>query len=137
MRRRYPAFVHKTLESDFGVSFPDFPGCVTAGSTFEEAFEQAIEALQLHIEGFIEDQESIPAPSNLDEAYQTAQEEGAVLTLIPVLLPGRVKRVDITLAENLLEEIDLIRGRWGMTRSGFLAEAARRVIDPASPGMQT
>ena len=33
----YIAYLHKDRISDFGVSFPDFPGCVTAGKTLEEA----------------------------------------------------------------------------------------------------
>ena len=27
----YIAYLHKEKASDFGVSFPDFPGCITAG----------------------------------------------------------------------------------------------------------
>ena len=27
----YVAIIHKDTDSDFGVSFPDFPGCITAG----------------------------------------------------------------------------------------------------------
>ena len=33
----YPAFVDKDEDSDFGVSFPDFPGCVSAGESIEDA----------------------------------------------------------------------------------------------------
>ena len=56
----YIAFLHKDSDSDFGVSFPDFPGCVTAGATLEEARQLAGEALGLHIEGMNEDGETIP-----------------------------------------------------------------------------
>ena len=47
----YIAYLHKDSKSDFGVSFPDFPGCVSAGKTLEEARRMAEEALALHIEG--------------------------------------------------------------------------------------
>ena len=33
----YIAYLHKDKGSDYGVSFPDFPGCITAGKTLEEA----------------------------------------------------------------------------------------------------
>ena len=56
------AYLHKDPNSDFSVSFPDFPGCVTAGRTLEEARHMAVEALGLHINGMIEDCEGIPAP---------------------------------------------------------------------------
>src|SRR5213082_2505660 len=41
----YIAYLHKDRKSDFGVSFPDFPGCITAGRTLEEARRRAAEAL--------------------------------------------------------------------------------------------
>jgi predicted RNase H-like HicB family nuclease len=45
----YIAYLHKDRDSDFRVSFSDFPGCVTAGKTLEEARRMAAEALALHI----------------------------------------------------------------------------------------
>ncbi len=63
----YIAYLHKERKSDFGVSFPDFPGCVTAGKTLEEARRMAAEALALHIKGMAEDGEAIPAPSTIDD----------------------------------------------------------------------
>src|SRR5277367_1560765 len=62
----YIAYVHKDPTSDYGVSFPDFPGCVTAGKTLEEARRMVQEALCLHIAGMIEDGDKLPAPSTLD-----------------------------------------------------------------------
>jgi predicted RNase H-like HicB family nuclease len=58
----YVALIHKDHDSDYGVSFPDLPGCVTAGSTRDEAIAMAKEALTLHIEGLLEDGEDVPAP---------------------------------------------------------------------------
>ncbi|BBK44832.1 hypothetical protein STVA_48520 [Allostella vacuolata] len=49
------AILHKETASDFGASFPDFPGCVAAGSALEEARAMAGEALALHMDGMIED----------------------------------------------------------------------------------
>jgi predicted RNase H-like HicB family nuclease len=59
----YIAYLHKNKNSDYGVSFPDFPGCVTAGSTLEEARSMAARALSLHVAGMREDGDSIPEPS--------------------------------------------------------------------------
>jgi predicted RNase H-like HicB family nuclease len=60
--RQYIALIHKDADSDFGVSFPDLPGCVTAGATLDEARDMAEEALALHIEGLEQDGEAIPEP---------------------------------------------------------------------------
>ncbi len=50
----YIAVIHKDEGSDVGVSFPDLPGCVTAGATLEEARVFAAEALALHLEAMAE-----------------------------------------------------------------------------------
>ncbi len=67
----YVALLHKDDDSDYGVSFPDFPGCVTAGSTLEEARKMAQEALTAHIQLMIEDGDKIPEPSSLDRIVFT------------------------------------------------------------------
>ncbi len=64
---RYVAILSKDPESDYGVDFPDFPGCVTAGRTIEEAKELALEALLFHIAGMIEDGLPVPEPTALDD----------------------------------------------------------------------
>jgi predicted RNase H-like HicB family nuclease len=58
----YIAYLHKDKNSDYGVSFPDFPGCITAGSTLEEARSMAAETLAFHVAGMREDGEAIPEP---------------------------------------------------------------------------
>jgi predicted RNase H-like HicB family nuclease len=64
--RYYIALIHKDPNSDYGVSFPDFPGCVTAGATLDEARKMGEEALALHIEGMVEDGDAIPEQSSLE-----------------------------------------------------------------------
>ena len=63
----YIGLVRKEAKSDYGVDFPDFPGCITAGSTLEEARVMAQEALNAHIAWMIEDGDELPLPSSLDE----------------------------------------------------------------------
>jgi predicted RNase H-like HicB family nuclease len=81
--RQYIGLIHKEAASDYGVSFPDFPGVVTAAKDLDDARAMADEALALHIEGLVEDGEAIPEASSLEE----------------------------------------------YTRSGFLTQAAKRVIE--------
>ena len=63
----YIAIIHKDRDSDFGVSFPDFPGCITAGRTLDEAKAMAAEALFGHIEEMRAAGEAVPDPSSLDD----------------------------------------------------------------------
>ena len=78
----YIALLSKDRDSDYGVDFPDFPGCVTAGTSPEEARELALEALCLHIEGMIEDGEPIPAPSPIERIRSDPANRDAVDILV-------------------------------------------------------
>ena len=73
--RSYIGLIHKDAMSDFGVSFPDFPGVVTAGTSLEDARLMAEEALALHIEGQIDDGEAIPEPSSLEDIMSISRPE--------------------------------------------------------------
>lgn len=128
--RQYIGLIHKDGASDYGVSFPDFPGCITAGSTLDEAQAMAEEALTFHIEGLVEDGEAIPEPSNLEAVMaEAANRDGvAILVAIKGAAPKAV-RVNITLPEDVLAEIDRYAESHGFTRSGFLTQAAKRVIE--------
>jgi predicted RNase H-like HicB family nuclease len=66
----YIGLIHKDANSDFGVSFPDFPGAITAGTTLDDARAMAEEALALHVEGMVEDGLPIPDPSRLEEILE-------------------------------------------------------------------
>ena len=82
MTRAYIALIHQERKSDLGVSFPDFPGCVTAGSTLQEAVDMAAEALELHIEGMAEAGLVVPEPSSIDAAMADFGNRDGVAVLI-------------------------------------------------------
>lgn len=122
MKLFYPAIIDKDPESDYGVIFPDLPGCVSAGTTVAEAIIQAEEALALHLEGMAEDDLDIPSPSPVEQITEDPDVNRVAVVMIPVERPGRFLRVNITLEESLLARIDKAAGRRG--RSAFLAQAA-------------
>ena len=112
----------------YGVVFPDLPGCTSEGGTRMEAARQAAAALAGHVALMLESGDVLPEPSDvgasvpewLDGAGRVAGE-----VLVPVELPGRAVRANITVDEALLHRIDVAAQATGSTRSGFLAEAAR------------
>ena len=75
------AVVHKDADSNFGVSFPALPGCVSAGATMEEAVDNAAKALGLHLHGMAEDGEE-PVAFDVNEVTAKAHAENAVIVLI-------------------------------------------------------
>jgi predicted RNase H-like HicB family nuclease len=137
----YIALIHKDPDSDYSVSFPDFPGCITAGATLDEAREQAAEALAFHIAGMIEDGQALPTPSPMATIMTERENRDAVAFL--VALPDRAERhtrIQVTMPQGLVAEIDARTDN----RSRFLADAARaalklvtvRIVRPAARNAQ-
>jgi predicted RNase H-like HicB family nuclease len=120
----YIAYLHKEKNSDYGVSFPDFPGCITAGRSLEEAWQMAVEALALHIQGMIEDGETIPEPSKLDVLEHDPELRDGVAVVVRAELPSKRVRVNITATESQIAEIDRLAAEAGMTRSGYMVRQA-------------
>ncbi|MET3581212.1 putative RNase H-like HicB family nuclease [Mesorhizobium robiniae] len=128
--KQYIGLIHKDTDSDFGVSFPDFPGVVTAGTDLDDARAMAEEALAFHIEGLVEDGEAIPEPSSLEEVMANANNRDGVAILVAVKTGAKkVVRVNVTLPEDVLSRIDAFAEAHGYTRSGFIAKAAQRVME--------
>ena len=126
----YIAVVHKDPKSDFGVSFPDFPGCITAGSSIDEAKDMANDVLSLHIKGILEDGENLPAPSKLEDIIDDPDYSDAVAILVVSVseVKPRSVRVNITVSEDMLHKIDTFAKKRGMSRSSFLVHAAQNAI---------
>ena len=119
----YIAYLHKDPKSDFGVSFPDFPGCITAGKTLDDARLMASEALALHVRGMLEDGETIPEPSTIDKVSKDPALENAIAFLVKANIEKTV-RVNITARESQIELIDRLAKQAGMTRSAYMVQAA-------------
>lgn len=128
VKQGYIALIHKEAGSDYGVSFPDFPGCITAGADLDEARGMAEEALAFHIEGMVEEGLAIPEPSSLEAVMSDPENRDGVVILVGRPTQERAVRVNITLPEDTLRDIDAYARAHGFTRSGFLATAARRAI---------
>jgi predicted RNase H-like HicB family nuclease len=127
--RQYIALIHKEANSDYGVSFPDLPGVVSAGSTLDEARDMAAEALALHLEGMAEDGEPAPEPSSLEEIMKDAQNRDGVAVLVAApAMDVRSVRINVTMPADVLDQIDRYAEREGFTRSGFLAQAAKKAM---------
>jgi predicted RNase H-like HicB family nuclease len=63
----YIALVHKDEGTSYGVSFPDVPGCIAAGDTFEDAVADAAEALAAHFALMKADGDAIPPPRSFEQ----------------------------------------------------------------------
>ena len=60
---KYMVIIEKG-ESGYGAYVPDLPGCVAAGKPVDEVRNLIQEAINVHVEGLIEDGEPVPEPTS-------------------------------------------------------------------------
>jgi len=131
----YPVVIHKDEDSDYGVTVPDLPGCFSAGSTVDEALAMVKEAIELHVEGLIEEGQPVPEPTPIEAHRRKRAYHGgtwAVVSIDPLSLRLRSKRINVTIPERVLDAIDRYAATHGESRSGLLVKAVTRYIREAS-----
>jgi len=124
----------------YSVYIPDAPQVAAGGETIAEAIGNATSALYLALRGLAELRAAIPEPSPMGDVRTRvrAEREGdglpypeeTVYQYIPAPnLDMAPVRLNVSLAKALVEEVDDVTGRMGMTRSGFIAAATREYLD--------
>lgn len=119
----------------FGVVIPDLPGCTSGGKSVEAALRNAVEAVTLWVEDARADGEKIPQPRSAEKIKSDpdvveALAQGGVLAYVPLILDaGRPAKANLSIDAGLLNAIDEAAERRGLTRSAFLASAAREKIE--------
>lgn len=125
----YHGIVHKDEDSAYGVHFPDLPGCFSAADTLDAILPMAIEAASL----YLEDEVTLPEPRSLEAIRAEVAgdlADGAFLILVPYIRnSGAPTRVNISLDRGMLDAIDAAASARKLTRSAFLAQAARNEIE--------
>lgn len=125
----YTAIIHHDEGSAFGVTFPDLPGCFAAADDWAGIPAAATEALDL----WFEDMPDVD-PSSLDQVrarddVKAEMAAGAVLMPVPYIpADTALARANISIERGLLRAIDEVAKARGMTRSSFIASAARREL---------
>jgi predicted RNase H-like HicB family nuclease len=118
----------------YGVVVPDLPGCTSGGKTVDAALRNAVEAVRLWAEDARAEGQAMPRARTIevirrDGEVAAALVEGAVLAVVPLLLDaGRPAKANLSVDAGLLEVIDEAAEAHGLTRSAFIASAAREKI---------
>jgi predicted RNase H-like HicB family nuclease len=126
------AIVHEE-KGVYGISFPDFPGCVSGGKDLDEAMRRGRDTLRVHVESMLEDGGRLPVLRSLDQlkddpSFQEDIVDGMIVAL-PLDLPTRAVRINISLDENLVAALDQAAERAGLSRSAFIAEATKAKLN--------
>ena len=128
---KYPIAIEPgTKTRAFSVVVPDLPGCFSAADdSIDQAIELAKEAIELWIETALDQNETVPQPSNIADLQKKREFKGwvwAIVEIDPALLSNAIERVNITLPKRILAKLDKTAKALGTTRSGLIAELALR-----------
>jgi predicted RNase H-like HicB family nuclease len=128
---RYPVVLHSDDGVRYGVTVPDLAGCFSAGDTLDAALESVREAIDLHLEGLAEDGGDIPAAHSIVAHRDNPEYADGVWALVDVdtsRFDGRAEKINITIPRRILAKVDQYAKTHGLTRSGFLVQAAERAM---------
>lgn len=124
------AVLHKDEDSAYGVTFPDLPGCFSAADREEDILPNACEALGLWF-----DDQAFVDPMSLDQARVAAADEiaadGTLIAVPYIRNDHRVMRVNLSIERGILDAIDKAATERHLTRSAFIAQAAKNEIQGA------
>ena len=124
----YPIYVHKYADNAYGATFPDFPECCIGASELQALPAAAQEAVEIH---FFGEAAAIPLPTVPEAWANDARFDGGFWMMVEVDL-ARIRsksvRLNISLPQNLLGRIDAAAREHHLSRSAFLAMAAKRVM---------
>lgn len=133
MRRTYTGAICEG-NGTFGIAFPDFLGCISAGDTLEQVTERGHEALQFHVDGMVEDGEAIPEPhawtleavaADFDDPDDPIDEQWIAVVPIEVNVQSYPRAVPVEVDTSLILEIDSVTEN----RRQFIMDATRRELD--------
>lgn len=119
------ALIQEEEEGILGITFPDFPGCVSAADNMDDLIARGTKALAAHVKSMADKNEAFPVIRTVEDIRRTENLNGAIVAAVPVELPGKSVPLQITMDERLLAELDRAAGESGTTRSGKIAEAVR------------
>ena len=124
VQRFYPAVLERGPRATFAVWFPDFPGCVAAARTQEDAMAKAQGALTRAVVEASEKERPLPAPTAFEKIALPKGCDFVSFFAMGVEPPNPSERVNIYIPKALLERIDARADDLGMSRSSFFGMAA-------------
>lgn len=132
--KSYIAIVDGGGDCAWGVRFPDVDGCFSGADEADGIFTNAMEALELHLDGMDLPKARSAAEIAALPEYRDELARGSFLVEVPLLRHGNLDE-DPGLASDplLLEAVDAAAGARALTRSAFLARAARDAVLDANP----
>ena len=123
--------LHSDDGQRYGVTVPDLAGCFSAGDSIEDALESVKEAIELHLEGLIEEGDNMPMIAPISQHQANPDHMSGVWAVVDIdtsAFEGEAEQINVTLPKLLIKRIDDYARAKHLTRSVFLAEAAQAAM---------
>jgi predicted RNase H-like HicB family nuclease len=135
-KRFYPGVLERAAKGTFAVWFPDFPSCVAAGTSQDQAIQKAEAALAQAVDSLAEREERLPNPSPVEAISLPKESRCLAFVMVGVGPPDPSERVNIYLPKRLIERADARAAALGMSRSSLFGLAVSQMLEwPRSSGV--
>ena len=120
---------------DYGVVFPDLPGCLAGGETVEEAIAEAAKVMPAWAAIVEASGGKVAAPRSLEELRDDPEfgvqlaEPGVAVAMVPMIRPlQRSVKANLSIDAGVLSAIDAAAERRGVTRSAMIEILAKETL---------
>lgn len=130
----FVALARGDQQAGYTATFPDLAEISVAGAGMADLVTNARETLLKALQTLSDEGLSWPTPTPIEAV---THEPGAIPFLVDIAVEDPPVRVNISIGERLLKRIDQGAEARGMSRSGFIAAAAKTALGdrPATPGV--
>ncbi len=128
-KRFYPGVLERAAKGTFAVWFPDFPSCVAAGTSQDQAIQKAEGALAQVVDLLAERDQRLPNPTPVEAISLPKGCRFVAFVMVGVGPPDPSERVNIYLPKRLIERADARATALGMSRSSFFGLAVSQMLE--------
>jgi predicted RNase H-like HicB family nuclease len=127
-KRFYPAVLESGAKATFAVWFPDFPDCVAAGLSQDEAIQKAEMVLAHAVDMLSEQEKSLPDATPLENIALPKNCRFVAYFIVGIEPPDPSERVNVYLPKSIIVRADSRAAELGMSRSSFFGLAVSSMI---------
>lgn len=128
---KFTVVLHTDDGQRYGVIVPDLPGCFSGGDSLDDALDSVLEAIDLHVETLLEDGNALPPRQPIATHQTNPDYAGGVWAVVDAPVEkyfGPAEKINITVPRVILSRIDEYAKSHGLSRSGFMVQAARTAM---------
>ena len=128
---KFTVVLHTDDGQRYGVIVPDLPGCFSGGDSLDDALDSVLGAIDLHVETLLEDGNALPPRQPIATHQANPDYAGGVWAVVDAPVEkyfGPAEKINITVPRVILSRIDDYAKSHGLSRSGFMVQAARTAM---------